>query len=97
MNPSFYALLLKLFCNDLIICCNSKNIRIQSLSDVEKILGLWTGNEDFLLLNHLIIILKQYFYYCRNNTFKKTVPALSFQVLLLKIDSICELESRIAK
>ena len=59
---------LKLFWKDQIIWYNSKNIRIQSLSDVDKILGLWSRNEDSLLLNHLIIILKQYTCYFRNNT-----------------------------
>ena len=62
---------LKLFWKDQIIWYNSKNIRIQSLSDVDKILGLWSRNEDSLLLNHLIIILKQYTCYFRNNTSRK--------------------------
>ena len=49
-------------------------------------------SEDLLLFNHLMIILKQYICYCRNKALKP-----SFQVLSSKIDSIFQLESRIAK
>ena len=79
---------------NLIVWCNSKNIQIKSLSDVDKMFGIWTRKEDTLILNHLILITKQYtcIYYCRNSTAKP-----SFRVLLSKVESIYQLESWIAK
>ena len=38
---------------NLIVWCNSKNIQIKSLSDVDKMFGIWTRKEDTLILNHL--------------------------------------------
>ena len=77
---------------DLIYWCNNINIQIASLSDTDKIFGLWKRKDDFLLLNHIVIITRQYFYYCRNNVLK---PSLN--VLLSRIKSIYQIESRIAK
>lgn len=77
---------------DLIDWCNNRNIEITSLSDIDKMFGLWKRKDDFLLLNHIVIIAKQYIYYCRNNTLKP-----SFNVLLSRLNSIYQLESRIAK
>ena len=54
--------------------------------------GIWTRKEDTLILNHLILITKQYIYYCRNSTAEP-----SFRVLLSKVESIYQLESWIAK
>ena len=67
---------------NLIVWCNSKNIQIKSLSDVDKMFGIWTRKEDTLILNNLILITKQYIYmyYCRNSTAKP-----SFRVLLSKV------------
>ena len=45
-----------------------------------------------MLLNHMIIIAKQYIYNCLYNTVKP-----SFNVLLSEMDSIHKIESRIAK
>ena len=77
---------------DLICWCNNINIQIASLSDTDKIFGLWKRKDDFLLLNHIVIITKQYIYYCRNNVLK---PSLN--VLLSRIKSIYQTEGRIAK
>ena len=77
--------------NNLICWCRGINIQIDSLCALDILCGLWKRKDDFLLLNHLIIIAKQYIYYCRNN-----VLNLSFSVLLLKIDSVYDIDSRIA-
>ena len=77
---------------NLIVWCSGKNILIKSLSDDDKLFGIWTRKEDTLILNHLILITKQYIYYCRNSTAKP-----SFCVLLLKVESIYQLESWINK
>ena len=77
---------------NLIVWCNSKNIQVKSLSNVDKMFGIWTRKEDTLILNHLILITKQYIYYCRNSTAKPF-----FRVLLSKVESIYQLESSIAK
>ena len=76
---------------NLIVWCNSKNIQIKSLSDIDKMFGIWTRKEDTLISNHLILITK-HIYYCRNSTAKP-----SFRVLPSKVETIYQLESCIAK
>ena len=68
--------------NDFICWCRGINIQIDSLCVLDLLFGLW---------NHVIIIAKQYIYYFRNNVLNPP-----FSVLLLKIDSIYDFESRIA-
>ena len=77
--------------NDLICWCRGKSIQIDSLCALDILFSLWKRKDDFLLLNHVIIIAKQYIYYCRNNVLNP-----SFSVLLSKIDSVYDIESRIA-
>ena len=43
----------------LVIWCNNINIKVESLSAVDIIFGDWQRKEDFLLLNHVILIAKQ--------------------------------------
>lgn len=47
----------------------------QIISSLEK--------DDFLLLNHIIMVVKQYIYFCRNNSL---IP--SFNILLSTINSV---------
>ena len=47
---------------DLISCCNNQNIKVETLSNVDIIFGDWQRKEDFELVNHLILIGKQYIY-----------------------------------
>ena len=49
----------------LIVCCNNVNIKAQSLSIVDIIFGDWQRKDYLVLLNHIILIGKQYIYYCR--------------------------------
>ena len=44
----------------LVIWCNNINIKVESLSAVALIFGDWQRREDFLLLNHIILIAEQY-------------------------------------
>ena len=60
--------------------CNGRQIRVESLSAVNIIFGDWQRKDCFLLLNHIILIAKQYIYYCRSNNLKPL-----FHVLLQRI------------
>ena len=45
--------------------------------------------DDFLLLNHVIIIAKQYIYYCRNNVLNPSFSVFyqkSIQFMILKVE-----------
>ena len=72
--------------------CNNRDIRVQSLSAVDIIFGDWKKKNDFLLFNHIIIIAKQYIYYCRNNNSK---PLFNF--LWACVTSVVQLEYKVAK
>ena len=85
------CLIISTFCSDLIGCSKSINIKIKALSVLDILFGLWKRKEDYLLMNHIIIIANQYIYYCRNNILK---PSLT--VHLSKLDSVYHTESRIA-
>ena len=52
--------------------------------------GDWERKDCLLLFNHIILIAKQYIYYCRTNNFK---PLFIFP--LLRIKSVYQLECRI--
>ena len=62
---------------DFIDWCRNANIVLEELSDIDKLFGVWKRKEDFLLLNHLLILAKHHIYECRKNN---TCP--SFRVLL---------------
>ena len=66
---------------------NNRDIEVQSLSAEDIIFGDWKRKTDFLLLNHIIIIAKQYIYYCRNNNVKPV-----FNSLLARVKSVVQLE-----
>ena len=54
---------------DLIDWCRNANILLEELSDIDKPFGVWKRKEDFLLLNHLLILAKHHIYeYRKNNT-----------------------------
>ena len=75
----------------LVIWCNNINVKVESLSTVDIIFGDWQRKENFLLLNHIMLIAKQYIYYCRINNSK-----LLFNVLLVRIKSVYLLECQIS-
>ena len=54
---------------DFIDWCRNANILLEELSDIDKLFGVWKRKEDFLLLNHLLILAKHHIYdYRKNNT-----------------------------
>ena len=77
---------------ELLVWCNGRDINIETLSAVDILFGDWQRNDCFLLFNHIILITKQYVYYCRSNNLKPL-----FNVLLLRIKSVYQLEGKIAK
>ena len=50
---------------DFICWCKKIDIDLKELSNTDILLGIWQTKEDFLLLNHLLILAKQYIYECR--------------------------------
>ena len=55
---------------ELIAWCSRRQIKVESLSAANIIFGDWQRKDCFLLLNHIILIAKQYIYYCRSNNLK---------------------------
>ena len=53
------------FWQDLIDSFNMIDIKVEALSDIDKIFGLWKRQTDFHLLNHFLILAKQHIYSCR--------------------------------
>ena len=45
---------------DLIDWFNTLDIKVEALSDIEKIFGVWKRQADFHLLNHFLILAKQH-------------------------------------
>ena len=52
------------FWRELINWLNTMEIKIEALSDVDKMFGLWNRQVDFYLVNHLLILAKQHIYSC---------------------------------
>ena len=75
---------------DIVVWRNNINIKLHLFSDVDKFFGLWKRKEDFLLLNHIIIIAKGYIYYCRKNTLKP-----SFNAILSRIESMYSINLKV--
>ena len=66
-----------MFWLDLDIWCSNVNIELEEINGIDKIFGVRNRREDFLLLNHLLLLSKKHNYECgRNNT------RPSFQVFL---------------
>jgi len=84
------------FTNDfwLDFTCWCRNVTIVSdgLSNIDKLFGIWKREEDFLLLNHLLIIAKKHIYECRKNN---TRP--SFRVCCKTLAYVYQLESQVMK
>lgn len=82
-TKDFWAEVIKWFDN--------QGVKIKHLSEKDIMFGILRC-EDELLINHILIIAKQYLYSCRQN---KSLP--SIKVLNLKIKTIHQLETMIAK
>ena len=39
--------------------CRNVDIALDGLSNIDKLFGIWNREEDFLLLNHLLIVAKK--------------------------------------
>jgi len=66
------------------------DIKVESLSEIEKIFGLCQGQQ--IQLNHFLILAKQHIYFCRN----KGYPP-SLKTYLTKEALIYQIETMIAK
>ena len=77
---------------DFICWCKKINIDLEELSNTDILLGIWQRKDDFLLLNHLVILAKQYIYDCRQ---KGTHP--SFRIFTNKINYVYRLEWQITR
>ena len=67
--------------------CNNIHIKLEKLSEVDKLVGIWDRKEDFLLLNHLLIIARQNIYDCRS---KLIHPSL--RLFISKVNYIYQIE-----
>lgn len=75
------------------ICwCKNMGIILEELSQTDKLFGIWDREDDFLILNQLLITAKQYIYDCRRNTVRP-----SLRVFCTKLTYVYQLESQIAK
>ena len=78
---------------DFFYWCGNVNIALDGLSNIDKLFGIWNREEDFLLLNHLLIVAKlKYIYECRKNS---TRP--SFRVFCKSLAYVYQLESQVMK
>ena len=77
---------------DFICWCKKINIDLEELSNTDILLGIWQRKDDFLFLNHLVILAKQYIYDCRQ---KGTNP--SFRIFTNKINYVYRLEWQITR
>ena len=79
------------FWKDLINWFSTIDIKVEALSEIDKIFGLWKRQADFHLLSHFLILAKQHIYSCRN----KGYPP-SLKTYLAKVASIYQIETTIA-
>jgi len=77
---------------DFIGWCRNVNIGLDGLSNDDKLFGIWNREEDFLLLNRLLIIAKKHIYECRK---KSARP--SFRVFCKTLAYVYQLESQVMK
>ena len=70
---------------------DKQGIKIANLSDKDIMLGI-VRCDDELFVNHILLLAKQYLYYCRQ---KSSLP--SIRVLGSKIKMIHQLETIVAK
>ena len=80
------------FWQDLIKWLNMIDIKVEALSEIDKIFGIWKRQVDFHLLNHFLILAKQHIYSCRN----KGYPP-SLRTYLAKVSLIYQIETTIAE
>ena len=80
------------FWQDLINWFNMIDIKVEALSETDKIFELWKREADFYLRNHFLILAKQHIYSWPN---KGYLPSL--KAYLAKVASIYQIETTIAE
>ena len=80
----------KSFWSDFITWSNQLNIFLRDLSDSDILFGFWQRKEDYLFINHMLVLAKQHIYECRN---KCTYP--SFTIFLNKVSYVYQLEKKL--
>ena len=80
------------FWQDLIDWFNMTDIKVEALSDIDKMFGVWKRQADFHLLNHFLILAKQHIYSCRNIGYPP-----SLKTYLAKVFVIYQIETTIVK
>jgi len=68
-----------------------QNIRLEALTLVNVLFGVFNENEDNIILNHLILMGKFYIYTCKLNS---TNPSL--KVFIVKTKTVYQKERQIA-
>ena len=82
------------FWQDLINWFNMIDIKVEALSEIDKILGVWKRQADFHLLNYFLILTKKtYLIYSWRN---KGYPP-SLKTYLAKVSLIYQIETTIAE
>lgn len=71
---------------------SKQNISIETLTLINILFGVFDDNEDFVILNHLILIAKYFIYKCKLIKIKPTI-----RVFFEKIKLVCHIERKIAK
>ena len=73
----------KTFWSDFITWSNQLNLFLRDLSDSDILFGFWQRKEDYLFINHMLVLAKQHIYECRN---KCTYPSFT---IFFKQSQLC--------
>ena len=76
--------------SEFITWSNQLNISVRDLSESDILFGFWQRKEDYLFINHMLVLAKQHIYECRN---KCTYP--SFTTFLNKVSYVHQLEKKL--
>ena len=76
---------------DFVCCCRNVNRVLDGLSKIDKLFGVW-NREDFLLLNHLLIVAIKHIYECQKNS-----TPLAFRAFCKTLANVYQLESQVMK
>ena len=69
--------------------------KVEALSEIDKIFGVWKRQADFHLLNHFLILAKQHIYSCQNKGYPPSLKTYLAKVsFILKRDLFTTLSGR---
>ena len=80
------------FWTDLIAWLKNINVILESPTAMNILLGLWKQKDDFLFLNHILLIAKKYIYHCRN---VEVNPC--HKVFISRTELVYQIETKISK